>query len=569
MRIEKFDQRPRDLLEMIQRAASRPDRGLRFFRGGEEVEFVSYGQLYEDAGRIAGALLADAGVRPSERVAVVLPTSADCVRALWGVLAAGAVPVPLPPPLPFSKPLRYAERIRGAVQRSGIRLIIGDEMVDPFLREMGVELEGQVTILSSPQLRGTGPVHRTLDPDAAALVQYTSGSTSAPKGVVLSHRQVLANLEAIAFGLGVKDDDKGCSWLPLFHDMGLIGCLYTSIYRGIELLLMPPEDFVIDPANWLRLFGRHRATIAPAPNAAYLHCVKRVSVKTAAGMDLSSWRTAMNGSEGVEPETMRRFAAHFSGAGFRPEAFMAVYGMAEATLAVSFSPQGQGVFTLRVRRSALSEGRVEVVGEEEGDSKELASVGTPVLDLEISLRTGSGTEVAAGIIGEIHIRGASIMGRYDQDEAATRAAFREGWLATGDLGFVQDGRLYITGRRKEIIIVRGQNYYASDIENLAGQVKGVAMQGVMALSVASEGTEALVLLIENRQSHPDAQRRIKQEVREAISSTLGISPDDIALVGRGGLPRTSSGKLERYKGPHIYKRYRDQQASSVAGEVEA
>jgi acyl-CoA synthetase (AMP-forming)/AMP-acid ligase II len=546
-----------NLLEMLRRsAASSPRAGVRLFRGGEEVEWLTLEGLYEDAGRLASGLRNRARVEPGERVALIFSTSGECIRAMFGILAAGAVPVPMPPPLPFSNPERYLQRLRGAVERSGIRLVLGPSELGSFLETLEGGLgEGGRALAISP-LFEREPTWHAAAPDEPALIQYTSGSTTTPKGVVLTHRNLLSNVEAIRRGLRITQEDVGCAWLPLFHDMGLIGCLLTSLYAGIPMVLMPPEDFVMDPAGWLALFGRYRGSIAPAPNAGYLYCLKRVGADVVKSLDLSSWRAAMLGAEPVAPHTVRRFIEHFRPAGFRPEAMMPVYGLAESSLAVCFSPVEGGMRTLWVRRSALGRGEVEPVEPEHPEGRELVSVGVPVHDAEVCLMDEEGQATPPGRVGEIHIRGGSVMQGYDRNEESTRAAFRSGWLTTGDLGFIHQGELYVVGRRKEVIIANGQNFYAHDIEHLVNQVPGVGAGGVMALGIQVDGTEGLAVLVETREEEDKRQRQLCANVRDAISSSLGLSPKEVVLLERGRLPRTSSGKLERHKGHALYEKLR-------------
>lgn len=547
-----------DLVSLLSGAARHnPGGRVRFFQMGEEVESLSYGELHQEAGRVASGLRSHAGLQTGDRVALVLPTTADGLRGLFGIMAAGGVPVPLPPPLPFTSPERTAQRIRGAMARSKIRIILGPADLDEYVTDISKALGLEVKAHSISALRQESPTWQPLEPSSLALIQYTSGSTTAPKGVVLSHRSVLTNIRAIRSALQIGPRDLGAFWLPLFHDMGLVGLL-TGMYGGSDMLLMSPEDFVMEPAHWLSLFGRYRASISPAPNLAYLHCVRRVPPDVVKTLDLSTWRSAMLGAEAVDPSVIRRFIEHFAPAGFRPEAVMPVYGMAEATLAVTFPPYGRGLRTITVSRQQLGKGVVEAMPPGHPDAKELPSVGVPVNDMELRLLGEDGRPTEPGRVGEVHIRGGSVTSGYDFNEEASRAAFRDGWLATGDLAFLQEGELYVVGRLKEVIIVGGQNYYATDVEIIANQVKGVGTRGVLAFGEQIDGTERLVILAETKEADPQLRKQLVSALRNEISSTLGISPGDVMLVGRGELPRTSSGKLERHKARALYAQLRDQ-----------
>jgi len=545
--------RPETLLDVLRRAAShRPGAGVRVFRGGLEVEHVTYAELLDQAGRIAGGLLERLGEARGERVALVFPNSVEPLQAFFGTVAAGAVPVPLPPPLRFSSQERYGERIRGALLRSRVCCLLTTEKFLPMLRALMATLGLRPQVLSLADLRHGQQARALVAPHDPALVQYTSGSTATPRGVVLTHRQLVANLWAIYRGLAIREEDVGASWLPLFHDMGLIGCFLGALYGASDQLLASPDDFVRDPLTWLRVMSRYGATVATAPNWGYAHCVQRVGPEEAGALDLSCLRVTLNGAEMVDVQTTRAFAERFRVAGFRAEAMFPVYGLAEASLAVAFPRLGCGVKSVRVRRRALGEGMIEPAEPEETDTREVVSVGRPVEGLEIALQGADGEPLSEGRVGEILVRGASVMAGYDRDPAATRAAFDRGWLRTGDLGFRLDGELYVTGRRKDVVVVRGENLYAYDVEVLAAGVPGVWARQAMAVGLPGDGTEALVIFAETRVRDPDRRGVIARAISEAVAGRLGTAPLEVILLRPGELPRTTSGKLERYKGLSLY-----------------
>jgi acyl-CoA synthetase (AMP-forming)/AMP-acid ligase II len=528
---------------------------VRVFRGDREVEYVAYAELLAEAGQIAGGLRQGLGETRGTRVALVFPNSGEHLRAFFGTVAAGAVPVPLPPPLRFSYRERYGERIRGALLRSRVGCLLTTEKLLPMLRALVASLDIRARVVSLADLGPAPSLWEPIDPDDPALVQYTSGSTASPRGVVLTHGQLVANLRAIHRGLGMHEEDVSASWLPLFHDMGLIGCFLGALYGAIDQLLAPPEDFVRDPFTWLRVVSECRATLATAPNWGYAQCAQRVGPEQARTLDLSRLRVALNGAEMVDVGTTRAFAERFAVAGFPAEAMMPVYGLAEAGLAVAFSHRGFGVKSVRVRRRALGEGVVEPAPPDEADAREVVSVGTPVEGLELALGGADGEPLDEGRVGEILVRGSSVTAGYDQDQTATRAAFHRGWLRTGDLGFRLDGELYVTGRQKDLIIVRGANLYAHDVEARAAGVAGVWARQAMAVGLPADGTEALVVFAETRLRDPGSLDVIARSISEAVAGTLGVAPLDVVLVGPGSLPRTTSGKLERYKGAELYARW--------------
>ncbi|WP_461007384.1 AMP-binding protein [Streptomyces capparidis] len=531
--------------------------GIRLFNGGREAARTGFGELYHDAGRIACGLR-ERGVAPGERVALALPTSLDFPRALFGVLAAGAVPVPVPPPFRFASLDIHIHRIGVAMRRSGVTRVVSDAALGALLGPaLGEAAGGGFTVLDVAGLAAPSPLYEDVAEGHPALVQYTSGTSEDPKGVVLSHGNLLANTSAISRALGLTRDDTCVSWLPLFHDMGLIGTLLTAALHDVDTCLMPPEDFLRDPGRWLRLLSGRSGAMTAAPNSGYLHALRRTPPEAVRELDLSGWRLALNGAEAVDAELMRRFTAHFAPAGLRGSVFLPVYGLAEGSLAVAFAPAGRPVRSMWVRRDLLGDGVVGFTREGAEQAREVVSVGRPVAGTEVRLVAEDGTVPdAEGAVGEIEIRGASVMRGYEADEAATARTVRDGgWLATGDLGFRHDGELYVTGRRKEMVIVFGQNHYASDIEAVAGRLPGMAPHSVLAGGVRFPEGEGLVLLVETREHDPAARSELVARVRLAVSGALGVTPRDVVLVRRGLLPRTSSGKLRRHGVEALYREH--------------
>jgi acyl-CoA synthetase (AMP-forming)/AMP-acid ligase II len=364
--------------------------------------------------------------------------------------------------------------------------------------------------------------------------------------VVLSHRNVLANVEAIRRGLALEPTDVGASWLPLFHDMGLVGTLLTPILVGCDCYLSAPEDFARDPLQWLRTISERRATLTVAPSTGYLHTLRRVP-EPPADLDLSSLRAALNGAETVNLGVMRAFLDRFAGYGLRPTVFLPVYGLAEGTLAVSFPPLGRPARAAWVDRGRLGEGRVELRAEGAASARPLVSVGTAVHGAQIRLVQPDGAELAGeDVVGEIEIRGPSVMTAYEDDPVATAKVVRAGgWVATGDLGFRHGGELYIAGRRKEMVVVLGQNYYASDVEAIVSALPALAGGAVLAASAPYPDGEGLLLLVETRHRDEAVRAELAGQIRRAVAESIGISPQEIVFASRGRLPRTSSGKLLR------------------------
>jgi fatty-acyl-CoA synthase len=548
------------LVEALAGVAARGSgRGLVVLNGDREAERLRYAELYADAGHVACGLL-KRGVMPGERVAIALPTSADFARAFFGVLAAGAVAVPVPPPFQFAAVNVHLRRIALTLRQSKVRFIISGGTLGDLL-SAGLGADGEFTIVDVAAAPDSAATYVGLTEDDPALVQYTSGTVGDPKGVVLTHGNLLANVSAIAQGLDLTDADVCCSWLPLFHDMGLIGTLLCAALNDVQTYLLPPEDFLRDPGRWVRMISRYGGSIATAPSSGYLHTLRKVPAHAVRELDLSSWRLALNGAENVDTNVLRRFSEHFAPAGFRSGAFLPVYGLAEASLAVAFPPIGRQVKTTWVRRDLLREGAVAFTSAGAELARELTSVGTPVARTEIRLvDREQGIIPGEATIGEIQVRGASVMRGYEAHEVATRRAVSDcGWVSTGDLGFWHEDELFIAGRKKEMIIIYGQNHYASDIESIVGEVAGVPVHGALASSISTAEGEALVLFVETAETESAARSELAGRVRYAVSSALGVSPSDVFLVPKGQLPRTSSGKLQRNHG----RRHRQPEPLSV------
>lgn len=514
-----------------------------FHSGKQSTEKTSAEAL--DRALLWAKLLASRGVTRGDRVPILLPSGHTFVEALLGTMLLGAVPVPLAGPMTFGSVDRFLVNLSTIAVDCGARATITyGRMRDAAMRDATVaaslgELLGEEDL---DGVRGTTVKLGSASASDSAFIQYTSGTTGKPKGVVVSHRAIVANAFAIARGAEIGPNDVGVSWLPMFHDMGLIGVLLTSICHPYPLHVMSPEHFVMNPRRWLDLISRVGGTIAAAPNFAYDMCVARGGV--AEGLALHTWRRALNGAEPVHATTVARFHEAFGAAGLGANITMPVYGMAEATLAVAFPGVGAALGRLDVDRKALEEdGQVLP----RADGQAAISVGRPVAGTSIEIIGESGAAVPEHTVGEIRVSGPSLMDGYFRNEEASSAVLSGGWLRTGDLGFMSDGALYITGRAKELIIKGGRNYYPYDVERIAGNVDGVRQGGVAAFGRTNEktGTEDLVVIAETNQADATRREEIAKAVRAELLEVLGIKPDDIRLCGVGKVPRTTSGKIQR------------------------
>jgi 1-acyl-sn-glycerol-3-phosphate acyltransferase len=531
-------------------ATATPDRVhivLRRDTGDEEP--ITYRALAEGASAVAAALRAR-GVRAGDSIAIMLRTEPAFFSAFFGVLLAGAVPVPIYPPFRPGHLEEYARRQVGILGNAEARMLITfaeAARIGRLVRRQVPTLEAVVTAeeLTAAAVPEVAPRR---DAAAVALIQYTSGSTGDPKGVVLTHANLLANIRALGRALAVRPEDVCVSWLPLYHDMGLIGAWLGSLYHGIPVVLMSPLAFLARPARWLATLSRHRGTISAAPNFAFDLCVKRITDAEMAGVDLSAWRLAMNGSEAVTADTIARFTARFAPYGFRAEAMTPVYGLAEASVGLTAPPPGRGPRVDAVSRETFERDR-HAKPAEGGEPSPLrfVSCGLPLPGHEVRVVDAAGRPVPERVQGRIEFRGPSVTGGYHRNVALTRAVVRAGWMDSGDLGYLAGGELHVTGRSKDIIIKAGRNLYPQEIEDLVGGVTGIRRGCVAAFGVPDPGTgtERLVILAETRAHEAEAREGMRAAVIDRVVDAIGLPPDTVVIAAPGAVLKTSSGKIRR------------------------
>jgi acyl-CoA synthetase (AMP-forming)/AMP-acid ligase II len=385
-------------------------------------------------------------------------------------------------------------------------------------------------------------------------LQCTSGSTGLPKGVALSHGNLLANVEQIGLGVEATAADVVVSWLPLNHDMGIIGCLLFAIYWGMDLVLQTPSRFLRRPSTWVRTIAEYRGTLSPAPNFAYGYLTARVRPDEIDGIDLSSWRVAFCGAEPIDAGTMRKFEECFAHYRLRPSVILPCYGLAEASLAVTFHAWGTPLETDLVDRDALgAEGRAEP-GASLSTSTEIVCCGAPLPGTEVKIVDAEGAPLEERRIGRILVRGPSVMRGYYQLPERTAEVLSAGWLDTGDLGYLCGGKLFVTGREKDVVIIRGKCYAPTEFEWAAGEVDGVREGAAVAFGIfdPQRGTELLHLVCEAETSNPAERSRLRDEVMARVAARTGIRPDIVHFVRRYAIPKTTSGKLQRAKTKQMY-----------------
>ena len=533
--------------DFLLRAEETATLGIRFVELTGEDRFFSYQEVIGRA-KTAAAAYQEAGLRPGDRVALVLATSIEFFDALLGAQLAGGIPTALYPPFRLGKLDEYYARLRRMLGKVGTRFLVTDSRIGRILGPGVEHVPSLERVIHAPELQRGGGVWRPVaaDPDSPAFLQFSSGTTVEPKAVMVSHENLVCNLEMMKAALGAyteEDQARGAvSWLPLYHDMGLVGCLYMGLYFPGNVTYLRPDLFLAKPAVWLQAISRRRAVISAAPNFAYGLCLKKVTDAEMEGVDLSSWRMALNGAEPIELRTAEQFAERFGRWGFPRTAMTPVYGLAEAGLGVSFSEVDQPPHTVEFDREALSLEDRAVPGE----GRRMVSVGRPLPGLKVAIQDESGAALPEGRVGRIMVRGPSITRGYFQDPGLTATIIRNGWLDTGDLGFLHDGHLYISGRLKDLIIIRGRNYAPQEVEELLLDVPGLRTGCAVALStMVEEEGEQLIVLGERDTIHPRPDEEVTAEINGRVLKGLSLKPHHVELLPPGTLPRTSSGKLRR------------------------
>jgi fatty-acyl-CoA synthase len=530
-----------ETLQAALAAAAQSECGLTFVDLQEKETFVSYRELYQRARR-AAAFLEKEGVRPGDRVGLILSTSPGFVDAIFGTVMAGAIPVPLYPPLRLGKLDDYHASTARMLSITGARLVVTEPRIRVLLGRSLSQARPQLGYRLADELIAEGN-ERGLSghPEEVALIQFSSGATMDPKPVCLSHRNLLYQCAALHALLlrSSPPPHRGVSWLPLYHDMGLIGALFNAVYFPGPLVLIPPEHFLARPGLWLRAISRHRATASFGPNFGYALCVKRVRESELETVDLSSWRLAGNGAEPISTKVMRRFCEKFSRWGFAPKAFTPGYGLAEASLAVTYAVPGEPTKSLSVDADRLASAGEAVAGE-----FEIVSVGRPIPGTEVEIRNERGVRVPDRRVGRIHVRSPSVMSGYFGGFDPAAPALSNGWLDTGDLGFSDDGELYVCGRAKDLVIIRGANHAPQAFENCLEEVEGVRAGCAVALGFVppdADGEQLLILAERGPGAHP----HLEEKIRSAVLERTGILAHTVRILEPGTLPRTSSGKLRR------------------------
>lgn len=559
------------LLDLLtQRASETPDQRLYTFLedSGAEEASLTFAGLEQRARRIAVALLQVAA--PGERVMLLYPPGLDYVTGFFGCLYAGLIAVPAYPPDP-TRLGRTLPRLQAIIDDAQAKVVLTTSFIasmGEFLFEQAPHLRALHWLATDELAPGTEDAWRrpVVESGTLAFLQYTSGSTSSPKGVMVSHGNLLANLAHIRGSVDLGEDSCSVTWLPSFHDMGLVDGLLEGFYSGYPVYLMSPTDFLKHPLRWLQAVSAFRVTHSGGPNFGYELCVRKATPEAVAALDLSSWRSAYCGAEPVRAGTMRRFIETFSPRGFSPAALFPVFGLAEVTLKAP-GRQGRGVVTLSVDKEALKEDRVVALPVGAANAAEVVSCGESQEGYGLAIvEPESRQPLPEGRVGEIWVYGPSVAQGYWRKPELSEETFRarlsgddsRQWLRTGDLGFMRDGLLYITGRRKDLIIIGGQNHYPQDIEWTVEAALPLVRPGCSAaFSVEVDGEERLVMVaeVDTRQQPGGAAFDVASAtatVRQAINDVYQLRLHDLVFLKAGSIPKTSSGKIQRQASRKAY-----------------
>jgi fatty-acyl-CoA synthase len=527
-------------------------RGFNFYSArGELVDVLTFADLRERALSIARRLTT-AGLEHGCRVALIADTTPEFIASFFGCQYAGLLPVPLPLPTSFGGKDGYVEQLnKQMISCYAAAAIAPTGMTDLVLQAAeGLDMQLLVTSEELMALPEGTPTLLQQGPDDICYLQYSSGSTRFPHGVAVTQTSVMSNCRGNGVhGIQIREDDRMMSWLPFYHDMGLVGGMLTLVTVQISADYLPTEFFARRPMLWLELMSRNKSTVSYSPTFGYELCARRVKPEQVAELDLRNWRVAGLGAEMIRADSMREFSRIFAPAGFNPKAFLPSYGLAECTLAVSFMPLDSGIVIDTVDENLLS-AEHRAVPATAGTTKvrEVVNCGVPLPEYDLELRNEDGEVVGERSVGQIYVRGPSVMSGYFMDPEGTRNVLDEhGWLDTGDMGYMIGESLFIVGRAKDLIILNGRNHWPQDIEWTVEQIEGLRSGDSAAISVPGRGNEEVaMILVQPRVSEPEERRRLVDEIKRRVQKEVGIACR-VALVKPRSLPRTSSGKLSRVK----------------------
>ncbi|MEC9182110.1 MAG: AMP-binding protein [Actinomycetota bacterium] len=520
--------------------------------------FVPWAQIHEEA-RAVGAALQARGVQPGDHVAVLGPTSRELITIVRGCWLAGVASMILPLPMRMGSLDEFVSSTRLRIRHGDAKLVLIDDQLAPFYE--AIEGDPPIASMASvlPGSEGVPSGDRLEipedDPDRLVILQYTSGSTSEPKGVMIPDRVLAAKIDAACEAASLREDEVMVSWLPLYHDMGLVGFLAIPMTTGVELVQAAPQDFMAHPSSWMEWISEWGGTATAGPNFSWVLATR--GLRRSSDLDLSTLTLALNGAEPVDPKAMDAFCEAAAPYGFDPSAVFPAFGMAEVAIAGAFPRRGEGLLWDSIDREVLERERVAVplVTEDEDEftrrGRRLPLLGTAVPGLEMRVvDPESREELPERSVGELLMRGTSVTPGYYKRDDATAELLQDGWLCTGDLAYILDGQLVLCGRIKDVIIVGGRNVFPEDIERAVGTIDGVRAGNVIAFGVEGyKGKESVVVVAESRVENGD---EIRSDIHQRTLEVCGLPPRDVILVEPSTLPKTSSGKLQRSKCRELY-----------------
>lgn len=536
-----------------------PDRPhIQFYQDDGQGDVITYIQLEEGAKNVA-TVLQHLGLESGKPIAIMLPSSPDYFFIFFGILMAGGIPVPIYPPARPSQLEDHIRRHARILDNCGARTLITvpeAKHVAKLLRSLVPNLQH---IVSTTDLKNTSSsiMLPNINEQDIAFIQYTSGSTGNPKGVVLTHANLLSNIRAMGKVVNAGPKDVFVSWLPLYHDMGLIGAWLGSLYYSALFVVMSPLDFLARPERWLWAIHRYQGTLSASPNFGYEYSMHRLKDADLTGLDLSSWRAAFNGAEAVSPETVEQFSKRFAPFGFKKNVMMPVYGLAESSVGLAFPPLGRGVHIDHIDRTTFTRtGSALNTVQDESNVLRFVSCGMPLPGHQIRIVDDTGHELPERQEGRLEFRGPSSTSGYYRDIQKTQTLFDGEWLDTGDLAYIANGELYVTGRIKDIIIRAGRNIYPDELEKMVGDIPNIrkGCVAVFASMDQKKQTEKLVILAETRSEDPNEHQRLRNDINALSIDLTGIPPDEVVLVPPGTVLKTSSGKIRRSASRELYEK---------------
>lgn len=547
---------------LLWHAARHPDRiHIRFYNDSGEEDVLTYHALLQGAEKVAAALQ-KLGLGSRESVMIMLPSSRDYFFSFFGTLLAGGVPVPVYPPGNIRQIEEHLRRHAAIAENCLAAIMITMPETVRFSKIMKSHVPGLHHLVTFTELNTAAEtaLHSFLKPVVSsgdiAFLQYTSGSTGMPKGVVLSHANLLANVRSMGSAVNVQAHDVFVSWLPLYHDMGLIGAWLGSLYFACQLVLMSPLNFIAKPSRWLQAISRYGGTLSAAPNFAYELCVRRIDDREKADLRLDSWRIAFNGAEAVSPQTIQRFTSCFESCGFQAKAMTPVYGLAESSVGLAFPPLDRGPLIDRVERAIFMEsGKAVPASAKQTDVLYFVSCGLPLPRHQIRIADSAGREMPERREGAIQFQGPSTTAGYYRNPEKNKELFDGQWLNSGDRGYIAAGELFISGRSKDIIIRAGRNIYPEEIEEAVGKIEGIRSGNVAVFGSIdqSSGTEKLVVLAESRKKD-NTRAQLVNTVNNVVTAIAGTPPDEVVIAPPNTVLKTSSGKIRRTACRDSYER---------------